>query len=146
LEYLNISVDDTGLCEYEADKRLVWLPANEVNSLSVGYGHILRFPALAFLLGIALMLSGVIFGLYPLIKLIFYNQNYGFLFLKGFGLFTFNIPLGYWLARTSLRKSNFILVGTTKGPVKLKVKGEIDEDSLNRFLFNVKNKLGVEIS
>ena len=146
LDYLNISLDDTGLCEYEADKCLVRLPTNEIVSLSVGYGYILRFPALACLLGVALMLSGVLFGLYPLARLLVHNQNYGFLFLKGFGLFVFNIPLGYWLARTSLRKSNFLLVRTKKGPVKLKVKGEIDEDLLNSFLFNLRNKLGVEIS
>ena len=145
LQYLNLSAEDTGLCEYEGDKRLIWLPVNDIKSLSHGYGNVIRFPALALLLGIALVVSGVWFGVFPIIQAITYAQNYGFSILKGFGYLSLHTIFGFWLVKTSFRKGNFMLAETNKGPVKLAVKGEFDEDSFNSFLCDVKKKFGMDV-
>ena len=122
------------------------LPANDIKNLSHGYGNVMRFPIVALLLGIVLIASGTWFGLIPLFHAITTHQNYGFNILKGFGLIALHVFIGYWLLNASYKKSNYILAETDRGPVKLKIEGMYDEESLKDFLSSVRNKLGIGVS
>jgi hypothetical protein len=88
----NIEISRDGISEYERNRKIISIPVEDIDRVSLEHGFSEERPVLVVLIGLILLVPGIGFGLLPLIKissrLINGEQVHG-----NFGLLAFALPL-----------------------------------------------------
>jgi hypothetical protein len=126
LLYLNMAVSEHGLTELSGNRRVVFIPKEQVQSIEIRYGSQAERPLVQGITGLALIVLGIV-GLSIMAT--------GSLDMLrwGLGFFVFG-GLGAWLLWEVLKRGHYLWVICSNDTRKLVFKGTIQKTELSGFV------------
>jgi hypothetical protein len=124
-QYLNLVISEKGVAEFEGDRRIIFVPKRDVQSIEIRFGAQAERPLLQGIAGIVLISIGI-GGL-------FIVEYGGFANLRwGLGELVFG-GLGVWLLWEAFKRGHFLRVDCARETRKFPLKGSINEAGLLQF-------------
>jgi hypothetical protein len=113
-EFASVRIGEDGLAEMDGQRRLLFIPKNEVHGLELVHASGAERPILTVLVGVVVLLV----ALFPFVFLFFVFMLGGHMEVHLFWLSAFGI-LGVWLLNFAIRSRYVLLVHTPAGRRKL---------------------------
>ena len=144
LHYLSIEVSPEGIGEREYERRVVFVPASEIQSIAEAHGFVGERPVLQFLFGCALSIPALLYGTwFYLGTRPEYVAQHGRLnvhiqtFAAAFVLMLFAV----WVTGSALKRGRYLLVTAKRDRRKLRLVGTVDPAQLADFLTQARSIL-----
>jgi hypothetical protein len=126
ISYLNIAVSEKGLAELSGNKRIIFIPKDQVQGVEIKFGYQAERPLVQGTVGLVLTFVGMI-GIYML-------AGGGFALTRwGLG-FVFFGAIGVWLIWEASRRGYYFRVISSNGTRNLLLKGTVRKPELSSFV------------
>jgi hypothetical protein len=142
-----IEISKECISEYDRNRKIVIIPRESIEKVSLEYGFSEERPIMSILFGLVSLLIGFALGLMPISKMLFRTIN-GEQVLGNLGIFVFAIPLlliGAWLIMRSLSYGHYLRVTTTKATRKLSFEKRVEREAITSFIKECNRTLGYDI-
>jgi hypothetical protein len=125
--YLNLEISEKGISEFSGNRRIVFVPRENIQSIEVRFGSNAERPLLQIIAGMLLAGLG-----YAGAVMVFDNLSPSRGLRWGLGLIFFGC-LGIWMFWEALRRSHYLLVITRNDRRKLIFKGRWAQPDFDKF-------------
>jgi hypothetical protein len=124
--YLNIAVSEKGLAELSGNKRIIFIPKDQVQGVEIKFGYQADRPLAQGTLGLVLVVVGMV-GIFALGggSSALTEWGLGFVFLGG---------IGVWLIWEASRRGYYFRVISSNGTRNLRLKGAVQKPELTSFV------------
>lgn len=144
LHYLSIEVSPEGIGEREYGRRVVFVPASEIQSITEAHGFVGERPVLQFLFGSTLLLLALLVSTW-----LYWGTRPGYMaetgpFQMGSKILIGTVMLtafGIWATWSALQRGRFLLVTAKRDRRKLRLVGTVDPAQLADFLAQARSIL-----
>lgn len=128
LLYLNVTVSEKGLTELSGNKRIIFIPKDQIQSVEIKFGYQAERPFVQGTLGLVLTVLGII-GINMIAKggwaMLLERWAVGFVFFGG---------LGAWLFWEALRRGYYLRVICSNDTRNLALKGAVRKADWSSFI------------
>jgi hypothetical protein len=124
--YLNIEISAKGLSEFDGNRRVIFIPKEEIQTIETGFGSSAERPLLQLIAGLLLVGLGLV-G----VAMIMASGMRGFRWGVGFLVFG---GLGAWILYEAVKKSHFLRVICVKDTPKLVFRGTFRDVDCSKFI------------
>ena len=132
----NIEISETGISEYERDRKIITIPAENIDRVLIKYGFSEERPIISVLVGLVLLIPGTGFGLLPLIK-IFLRMLRGELIYGNLWIMAFALPLiliGLLYIKNAFRYGYYLKITNDGKYRKLPFGKSVNETDVYKFV------------
>ena len=144
LQYHSVEVSPEGIGEREYGRRVVFVPASEIQSIAEAYGFVGERPVLQFLFGCALSIPALLYGTwFYLGTRPEYVAQHGRLnvHIQTFTAAVVLMIFAMWVTWSALKRGRYLLVTAKKDRRKLRLVGAVDPAQLADFLTQARSIL-----
>jgi hypothetical protein len=126
LRYLNIEASEKGLSEFSGNRRVVFIPKDQIQNIEIGFGSSAERPLVQLIFGFLLVGLGLV-GLSMIIASGMRGLRWGigFVVFGGFGI---------WFLHETLKKSHFLQVVCPNEKRKLVFREKLDKMEFDKFV------------
>jgi hypothetical protein len=132
LTYLNIEISENGLSEFSGNRRIIFIPKAEIQSVKVRFGSSAERPVVQVIAGLLLLglgIAGAAMVMASGMRGVLRGLRWGLGFMV-FGAF------GVWFLHETFKKTHYLHVTSHKDSRKLVFRGEFKDAELNQFLLD----------
>jgi hypothetical protein len=124
--YLNIAASEKGLAELSGNRRIIFIPKDQIQGVEIKFGCQAEKPLVQGIIGSVLTVVGII-GIYVL-------AGAGFALMRWALGFVFFGGIGVWLIWEASRRGYYFRVIRSNGTRNLLLKGSVQKPELSNFV------------